>query len=269
MRALSVPLVLAICACGPAPLEPRDPTPGRAHFTIQSYNVTAERFSDAATVEAVGQANADIVCLQETGREWRPVLERRYAERYPYMLFGASEGAGGLAVLSRFPLTDEGEMESPNGANPHWHPAWSVTADTGREGIRILHVHLRAILSGRDTDTEAYFTVDEDHELEMRTFASQFDMTVPRSLVVGDFNEEPDGPAVRYVEGHGYSNVLPLYHPGQPTWYEPSLGGQLNKTLDHILFDGTFSPLNSWALRAGNSDHIPVLAHLELDDTVF
>lgn len=254
-------------ACGPAPLEPRDPTPGHFHFTLQSYNVTAERFTDRNTVDAVGAGDADIVCLQETAPEWEPVLEERYADRYPYMLFNGSPGAGGLTVLSRFPLTDEGHMDPPS-EDPDWHPAWAVTADTGSAIIRILHVHLRAILSGRSSGADAYFNVDADHALEIQTFTSQFDISLPRTIVVGDFNEEPDGAAVDHIEGQGFSNILPLYHPGQPTWFSPSLGGQMNKTLDHILFDASFSPLDARVIRTGNSDHIPVVAHLELADTV-
>jgi len=270
VRSWVVTLLPCLAACGPEPLEPRDPTPGHVHFTIQTYNVAAENSTDGPTIEAVGYANADIVCLQEAAPEWRPVLERRYAEQYPHMLFHPAVGAGGLTILSRFPLADEGVLESPNQSDPDWHPAWSVTADTGAGGvIRILDLHLRAILSGRSSGSEAYFSVDEDHALEIRTFAANFDTTISPSLVVGDFNEEPGGPAVRYLEAAGFSSILPLYHPGQGTWHAPSVGGQLSKTLDHIFFDASFAPLNSYVLRRGNSDHIPVVAHLEFTDRVF
>jgi hypothetical protein len=32
---------------------------------------------------------------------------------------------------------------------------------------------------------------------------------------------------------------------------------------DHILFDGSFEPIDAWVVRAGSSDHLPVVAHLE------
>lgn len=258
---------VALTGCGHAPLEPRDPTPGRVHFTIQSYNVSADHFGDASTLDTVGHADADIVCLQETGDEWRPVLEDRYSVQYPNMLFHATDGASGLTVLSKFPITDEGIILAPNASQPDWHPAWALRVETAGGPIEILNLHLRAILSGRSSGAQAYLTVGQDHAAEIRTFASSFNPAT-RSLVVGDFNEEPDGPAVSYLGSEGYSDILPLYHPGQGTWHGPSLGGQLDKMLDHVLFDGSFAPLNAWVVRRGNSDHMPVVAHLEFVDTV-
>jgi endonuclease/exonuclease/phosphatase family metal-dependent hydrolase len=82
---------------------------------------------------------------------------------------------------------------------------------------------------------------------------------------VGDFNEDEEGSAVRYLEGRGYRNALPLYHPGQGTWRYPSVAGQLEKMIDHILFDARLQPLNAWIRRIGRSDHMPVFAHLEWD----
>jgi endonuclease/exonuclease/phosphatase family metal-dependent hydrolase len=267
LPALGALTLSSVAGCGHAPLSPRDPTPGAVHFTIQSYNVSADHFGDTATVETVGYADADIVCLQETGDEWKPVLEDRYSVQYPNRLFHATGGSGGLTVLSKFPIEDEGIILAPNASQPDWHPAWALRVETPAGPIQILNLHLRAILSGRSSGAEAYLTVDEDHAAEIRTFTSSFDPTT-RSLVVGDFNEESGGPAVSYLGSEGYSDILPLYHPGQGTWHGPSLGGQLDKMLDHVLFDGSFASLNAWVVRRGNSDHIPVVAHLEFADTI-
>jgi endonuclease/exonuclease/phosphatase family metal-dependent hydrolase len=81
--------------------------------------------------------------------------------------------------------------------------------------------------------------------------------------VVGDFNEGPDGDAIHYLEDAGFRNVLPLFRPGQETWRVRSLGGQTAETLDHILFDESFLPLDARVMVEGNSDHLPVLAHFE------
>jgi endonuclease/exonuclease/phosphatase (EEP) superfamily protein YafD len=37
----------------------------------------------------------------------------------------------------------------------------------------------------------------------------------------------------------------------------------LEDTVDHILYDGTLRPLDSWVEVKGRSDHLPVLAHFE------
>ena len=84
-------------------------------------------------------------------------------------------------------------------------------------------------------------------------------------LIAGDFNEGTSGAAIRYLQENGYQNILPLYHPGQPTWrYDKTVGGQFTQTIDHILFDDAFESLNAWVVNSGASDHLPVLAHLQV-----
>lgn len=227
-------------------------------MTVQSFNVEFEHYSDPATVRAVGSSNADIVSLQEVTPEWEEVLRREYADAYPFMVFRSEENSGGLAVLSRFPLTDLNFHPGPNG----WHPAWHIAVDTPAGRFQLLSVHLRAPLTGRDGTLKSFRETPNDHELSIDTFAQGCSAELP-IIVLGDFNEGVDGTAVRFLEDLGYSNALPLYHPGQNTWRYPSLGSQFDATYDHILFDSSFRSLNSWVTRAGNSDHLPVLAHLE------
>jgi endonuclease/exonuclease/phosphatase (EEP) superfamily protein YafD len=259
MRDLVAVVVLGCCGCGPAPLKPRNPSPGSVHFVVQSYNVAADHFRDESTIETVGYADADIVCLQETAAEWEGVLRTRYAQQYPYMLFHAQGGSAGLAALSRYPLTDKGILPAPNG----WHPAWMLEVQTEAGLIEILHLHLRAILSGRSSGATAYLTVDADHATEIQVFAPKV-LTREHVLVVGDFNETPAGPAVEYLVNRGFVDILPQFHPGQGTWRSPSVGEQFTKELDHVLYDDSFFPLNSYVLRRGNSDHLPVIAHVEV-----
>jgi endonuclease/exonuclease/phosphatase family metal-dependent hydrolase len=259
MRASSLLLLPALCSgCGEAPLEPREPTPGVPHFVIQTYNVELHAYDDAATVAAVGAANADVIALQETTANWQRVLADTYGDEYPYMLFHGQSSSGDLAILSRFPLEDRGVLPGPNG----WHPAWHVLVDSPVGPVQLLNVHLRSYFNGTSNTVESYLTVGDDHLESIEYFTEECDPDGV-NVVLGDFNEDEDGPAVRYLEERGYEDALPLYHPGQGTWRHASLAGQLTKALDHIVFDGRLRPLNAWVEVAGNSDHIPVIAHLE------
>jgi endonuclease/exonuclease/phosphatase family metal-dependent hydrolase len=249
--------LLAVSACGPVPLEPRDPTPGVPHFVVETYNILDTNNGDPLTLEAVGAADADVVCLQEVTPVWEQAVRARYQDVYPFMLFRPREGSAGLGFLSRFPLTDLGFHEEIHG----WHPAWHAQVDTEMGPVQILNVHLRSMFTGRSNAVEAYFSTSADHRLAIEAFSSAGEPALP-TLVVGDFNEGPDGSAVTYLEGLGFQNALPLYHPGQPTWHDtPSW--QMEQTIDHILFDGAFVPLNSWVESIGHSDHMPVFAHIE------
>lgn len=244
-------------ACGERPLEPRDPTPGAVHFRVQTYNVELTDASDPTTVAAVGAAGAEIVALQEVTPAWEAVLRDRYADAYPHMLFRPDAGAGGLAVLSKLPLEDRGLLVGPG----DWHPAWHVLVRTPMGWVQLLNVHLRPVFSGGGDAAESYLTAGEDHRAQVQRYTDACDGRP--TLIVGDFNEGPDGDAVRWLEGRGYRNALPLFRPGQETWRFRSVGGQLAETIDHVLFDGSFEPLNAWVEVRGESDHIPVVAHLE------
>ena len=255
----------AVClvglGCGPLPLEPRDPEPGSFHLTVQTYNLLNEGRGDPATLAAIGQANADVVCLQEITATWRAAIETKYASIYPHRVFkiDGEEGAAGLGVLSRFPIRDGGWQEGPNG----WHPAWNHLVDTPNGTILILNAHLRNATGQNGNAVQSYFRTSADHLHEIKLFTAKC-TKLHATIVLGDFNEGTDGAAIQYLESDGFQNALPLYHPGQPTWrYGRTVGGQFTQTLDHILFDSSFEPLNAWVLNAGASDHLPVVAHLE------
>lgn len=244
-------------ACGPAPLEPRDPDPGSVHFVVQTYNIQDTSSGDPITLEAIGAANADVVCLQEVTPLWESDIRSRYSKMYPYMLFHSLDGSEGLGFMSKQPLHDLGFHEEVHG----WHPAWHALVDMAMGPLQLLNVHLRSMFSGRSSAGTAYLSTSADHLEEVQAFSAACEHGMP-TLVAGDFNEEPDGSAVSYMESRGFQDALPLFHPGQPTWHDPP-AWQVEQTIDQIMFDHSFIPLNSWVEDIGHSDHIPVLAHLE------
>ena len=248
-----------LAGCAASPLEPRDPDPGAFHFTIETYNLNNDEGADPATLAAIGQPGADIVCLQEITEKWRDAIEARYAGAYPHRMFKVDPGGGaaGLGIMSRFPVLDDSWLEG------RWHPAWNYVIETPYGRLGILNAHLRNATGENGNTIQSYLRTDEDHLYEIRGFTAQFANVTP-TLVVGDFNEGTSGAAVQYLEAEGFQNVLPLFHPGQPTWrYKATVGGQFTQTLDHILFDSSFTPLNAWVVNGGGSDHLPVVAHLQ------
>jgi endonuclease/exonuclease/phosphatase family metal-dependent hydrolase len=253
---------LLLLGCGQPPLKARAPTPGVPHFTVVSYNVEYNKYGSTPTVEAVGAADADIVCLQETGGHWAEVLRAAYSKRYAYVLhYPDGHPTGAMTVLSRYPVTDLGVQAAPSG----WHPAWHLLVDSPVGPLQILNLHLRPTFSGEGDPVSSYVELGTDHVTEIVAFTGS-DQTEPITLVLGDFNEGPDGKAVRWLEDRGFSDVVPLFHPGQQTWRSPSLADQFDAAVDHILFDSRLAPLNAEVLIRGESDHLPVVASFELAD---
>ena len=252
-------VALAVSACVEPPmLSPRAPTPGVPHVSITSFNVNLDLFDDPSTVAAVGASDADVVCLQEVNAGWRDVLRTTWHETYPYMAF-EGDASGGLAVLSRYPFVDRGVHV----ALEDWHPAWHIEVDSPIGPLQVLQVHLRPPYS-RQEGIGGLFDVDQDHLTEITGYSAECDAEVA-TVVLGDFNEGIDGPAIRQLEAEGYVNALPAFRPGQETWrYGRGLYGQTVDTIDHVLYESArLDPLNAFVKKVGNSDHLPVTVLLE------
>jgi endonuclease/exonuclease/phosphatase family metal-dependent hydrolase len=253
-------MALASTGCGVAAGRPPvAPTAGVSHFTLKTFNVHRDRWNDPSTLDAVGAGDADIVCLQETTSNWKRVIEERYKDQYKYMLFATKENAGGLAVLSHFPIVDRGVMPVPG----DWHPAWHVLVQTPGGPVQVLNVHLRSKFEGDSNFLGNYVRTQNDHLYELSLFMEGELRDVP-SIVAGDFNEAPDGKAVRWLERRGFENALPLFKPDAPTWQGSSIAKALTMKIDHVMFDGSFQALDAWVDSPGHSDHKPVTTWLEL-----
>jgi endonuclease/exonuclease/phosphatase (EEP) superfamily protein YafD len=249
---------LLAAGCGQPPLSSTPPTPGAPQLTVMTYNVEFHSAGEPTTLDAIGADDADVIAMQEITPEMADLIGAKYAGLYPHQLFAPAGGTDGLAVISRYELVDRGLHPSPGG----WHPAWHVDVDVPGIPLQLLNVHLRSLLTGNSGALQSYSSTEADHVLEIDDLSSQCE-TGRSNLVVGDFNEGPDGDAVGVLEGEGYANALPAFHPGQPTWRYRSVAGQLEETVDHILYDETLRPLNAWVEGKGRSDHLPVLAHFE------
>jgi len=249
-------LSASAAACGPDVREPEVARDGEAHFSIATFNVYAPASSDLATVEAVGGAGADIVCLQEVSPSWEGALHARYSSHFPYRILRSAGGASGLGVLSRFPLEDEGVIA---GMRRGFKPAMVVRVETPLGWVRILNLHLRSRQLGTGNAIERYLGFPADQEAEIRHLWSSLPDGQP-TVIVGDFNEEEGGRALSWLARKGFQNALPLFAPGAPTWRGRSVAGQLELTVDHILFDRSFESLAARTLNGGSSDHSPVVA---------
>lgn len=196
-----------------------------------------------------------MVFLQEVSPRWEEVLRERYVHIYPHMLFAPAGGAGGLGVMSRFPLEDAGFLPAVLK-----HPAWLVRVRAPQGDLIVLNVHLRASTRPGQNLISGLLGMSADHEAEIRAFFRA--ANAEPHVVVGDFNEGADGAALEWLERQGFINSLSYYRPGEPTWR--ALGGVLRNDLDHILARGCVEPLDAWVIRSGNSDHWPVVARLDV-----
>lgn len=251
-------LVLAglVAACGPETAPVAAPErPGVVR--VLSYNVNFGLAGDQAGVQAVSDAAADVVFLQETNAAWEAALTRALAKRYPHRRFTppADWPAGGMGVMSRFPIVALEEL--PPAGGPFF--AWRVVLETNVGRIQVLNVHLRPPMSDGGSWVIGYFSTRESRLQEIEAHARSLAPSLP-TLVVGDFNEEADGLAVQALAKRGFVDAVATQHGNAPTWHWPLRGITLKFQLDHLMHDARLVATTSTIVAAGRSDHFPIWA---------
>jgi endonuclease/exonuclease/phosphatase (EEP) superfamily protein YafD len=224
---------------------------------LVTYNVEASARHPDPILDAIALVAADVVLLQETTPIWERLLRARFAATYPHVAFHHHQrGPGGLAVLARAPIVVD-ELVPP----PLWYPAQRVVLATGLGELQVLNVHLRPAVDGGDW-VRGWFTTPPLHRREMEAFVPRLDPAYP-TVVAGDFNENAlTGQAIALLVGQGYTRVAT-----GPTWSHRGRHDgrdvELEIDLDHVLLDARLVARDAQVVRAGASDHWPVVVAID------
>ncbi|HUQ03759.1 MAG TPA: endonuclease/exonuclease/phosphatase family protein [Kofleriaceae bacterium] len=224
---------------------------------LVTYNVEASARNPEPTLDVIAEAAADVVLLQETTPAWERELRARFAATYAHVAFHHHHrGPGGLAVLSRAPIVVH-ELLPP----PLLYPAQRLVLATALGELQLLNVHLRPANDGGDW-VRGWFTTPPLHRREMEAFHPRLDPAYS-TIVAGDFNENAlTGQAIAHLVAHGYTRVAT-----GPTWsYRGRHDGRdvdLEIDLDHVMLDPGLVAHDAHVLRAGASDHWPVVVTID------
>ena len=152
---------------------------------IVTFNQLARNKNVSAVLNVIAAQQADVVILQEISKPLAQSLSSLKQE-YPYQSVALE--LGGLALLSRYPLT---EVES---TMPLGFEGQHAILDLNGRRIRLLNVHLpspwisvrRDLLIGRMPIITGYRT--ERREGESAALLQAIDETQGPLIVLGDFN---------------------------------------------------------------------------------
>jgi len=249
-------LALAAAGCGTPLRQPREPA-GR-HFSVLTYNVNYGGYRADLNLAAIMSAKADVVCLQETSPAWEAYLRPRL-KNYPHVLFRNAPAAGGMAVFSKFPVKELAWHKPRAG----WFHGWALEAKTPLGPVEILSVHLRPPLGDRGgVSLGAFGRTKKIRLAEVTELEARLDPKKPR-IVLGDFNEQEAGRAVKYLVAKGYTDALSLFDRRSHTWRWNARLIRLRRRFDHVLYSPELDPCRAEVIKAGASDHLPVRAVLE------
>lgn len=240
------------------------------YFDVLSYNVNNVAVHDDVrrrrVLHAIFSSGAHIVLLQETNPQWEVLLRKEGWYQYCYFHHpGCDErAAGGMAVLSQFPLEEQYTqvIDFAKEVSGSVFPAlicgvnipvmyqWDDSRISCGLTIFISNVHLRppVNLDGTAWLDTARLTepirLREIHELINRTAAIEKPGggRLALHIIAGDFNEGDNAKALAHLTNLGYIDALRKF---VPWWKEthtwPFMRNLLllRKRLDHILwYDG-------------------------------
>jgi endonuclease/exonuclease/phosphatase family metal-dependent hydrolase len=234
--------------------------------TISTTPTAARHRADPVSIEvmtynvnygiAIRSEESDVVFLQETTDAWESELRRELGGHYPYMAFRHCCGAGGIGVLSKFPIEEREYLDPPEGG---WFPAWRFIVHAPIGTFQALAVHLRPQLSESGSFLGGVFVTPPIRLAEIEKYFEKLDPALP-TLVAGDFNENGRGRAIRFLEDRGMVSALPAASGSAPTWRWNTSLGEIREQLDHLVFDSRLVVTDVRVIERGNSDHLPVVA---------
>lgn len=224
---------------------------------LMTYNVNYANPDLETTLDAIAKADADVVVLQEVDARWEKALEKRFKTQYAHQIYRLhTRGPGGLAVLSKDDITTEETLLSPYKG---WFFSDRLVIDSPLGALQILNVHLRPAIDNGSW-IKGFFTTRSIRLREIKSYWKKIAHDVP-TIIAGDFNEDPTGNAVAFLENKGLKRADLT---GPETWhYVRGKTDALKLNIDHVMVDEHLTTKDGEVLDAGTSDHRPVVVTID------
>jgi len=258
-----------------------DADPEKVQLKVLTMNVTQfdwlNNTEPSKNMRYILDEDADIVVIQEglvyfsfeELKTVQPMLEELY-KKYPYR----KKPFYDVGILSKYPYT---EVKSPALASDtlgYFIKAWDVDAPGGE--LRVISMHLSS-LRFTENDSRVLETMNtpsgrksriksvarkldngfQNHARQSKAIRQVLDETPGDVLVMGDMNDTPGSFAYRTVCGEDMCDA----------WAEAGFGPtytfhahHLYVKIDHILYRGAMELLSCERIKAGESDHYPLVA---------
>ena len=225
-------------------------------LSVLTYNVNYH-FINENIGDILDSLDADIICLQETNKKWEEIISKSSKKKYPFILFKHYGTAGGLAILSKYPIIRQNYLKNVVG----WFPAWLITVKRNNDIIQLLNAHLKPKLTEKGRiGWKAFFKAEEIHIQELNQFVNELELKLP-IIILGDFNENDNGKMMQYLKNKmTFEHALSKFDKKSKTWRWVLLRGRY----DHITFNNQLTCIDAKVLKIGKSDHLPVLGKFTL-----
>ena len=221
----------------------------RVPFRLLHANVLKTNRNYQKLLDVVTEANADVIVLQELTEEWRENTHV-LTEKYPYFELAPRPGGSGMAVFSRYPLTDVRTLSLDTSG----HVALMARADVGGAAVTILGLH---------PPTPVTAIKFADRNLQFKEAATILRQVAGPRILVGDLNTTMWSPYFGGLEQDSGLRDARLGFGLKTSWPMP-LPSFLRLPIDHCLVS---NDVEVSSVRIGGrvgSDHRPLIVDLRL-----
>ncbi len=255
--------------CGPflpgqADCQSDERAPSPATFRVMTYNIHHGEGLDGKVdlqriAELVKREQADIVALQEvdkgvarTGRRDMPAelatltgMRCLFSNNYAFQ-----GGEYGNAILTRLPVEGWTNTPLPVLTQREQRGILQAVLRTGGSEIVVMNTHLDS-----SSETERLRSASEIQTLVQR-YARQ------PNILCGDFNARPGSGTYKKI-AESFTDSWPLAGTGEGNTIP---AGKPRQRIDYVWLTQTNSlrPLRVWIPQSEASDHLPVIAELQL-----
>lgn len=217
-------------------------------FTMVSANVFFRNTESRHLVGELKEAAPDVLNLQEvTDAFVRELRDAGLFKRYPYRLITTDAGAGGTAILSRFPLTETATLDVMNSKMVR------ATVRIGTKAVRLVAVHPLA--------PKRYHVWKAQRDALHRVLVEER-TRYPSMVVAGDFNSTQFNSWLDDLETLGFRSAHELRGRGYATTWPNGRERFPPIRIDHVLVSKPVVPLFIREGRGQGSDHRPLMTEL-------
>jgi len=244
MKALLAALPAALIACSHVRAE--------RGLEVMAYNVLFKGADDARSLQAIAEESPDLLCITELTAKFAARFDERFPRDYPFRKLVPKPGATGVGIYSRFPITAVENFPLP----PFKRATLHATIDWKGQSLDAVCVHLTP------PKVDGYTLKswnDAPRRIEGAHLVKRLGRSSRPTLVLGDFNESFDGPALTALAEIGFQPACTTCwgtFPGPALPAAPAIF-----RIDHITGRGV-EFAHARTVRSGGSDHYPVMAEL-------
>ncbi|MFP5310568.1 MAG: endonuclease/exonuclease/phosphatase family protein [Actinomycetes bacterium] len=258
---LAIPALTWVWSYGTAFVPVGDvEVPAADTVRVVSFNTFVGAPDHQHVLDLVAEHDPDVLVLQEVFPDREAALREALAGSHPTQVVVQSEGVGGVAVFSRFPLLGETRVGD---ASTNSRSTEVVTLDALGTPLQVVPVHLISPCPtcGRSIVERLEFE-GEVRRAEMGAVLDALDPDLP-AIVAGDLNSTERSEPYRTLASAGFADPQRAAGAGMGfTWPNEGRLGPVIR-IDWVLSRGLV-PVAAWVGDGGASDHRPVVVDLAL-----